>query len=67
MALKCQLVANSRYRDKAYDVITFSVKKGKRDEYKQAALDRGLSLASLLQKSVEDYIATHKPAKTNTD
>ena len=58
---KSRILANTRYRDKAYDVISFAVKKGKREEYKQAAAERGLSLASFLKNGVEEYIQRHEP------
>ena len=59
MASQARLAANARYREKAYDVISFSVKKGKKEDYKQAAEQRGMSLAGILQSGVEEYIANH--------
>ena len=61
MATKTQILANARYRDKSYDVISFSVKKGKRNDYKNLAEERGLSLSMLIQKSIEEYIQNHEP------
>lgn len=63
MATKSQILANSKYRLKAYDTISFAVKKGKREEYKQAAAARDMSLAGLLQNSVDEYIQNHPPIK----
>lgn len=59
MASQARLDANRRYREKAYDRISIDVKKGKRDEYRQAAEMRGMSLAGILQTSVEEYIKNH--------
>ena len=58
---KSQLMATVRYNEKAYDKIVASVKKGKRDYYKEEAAKRGLSLAMLIQKGVEEYIENHQP------
>lgn len=59
---KSRLLANARYIEKAYDSLAVRVKKGKRDYYKQEAAKRGLSLASLIQKSVEEYLHNHQPS-----
>lgn len=45
------------YKKANYDHIAFHVKKGKREEYKQAADDFGISLRELFQTSVEEFIA----------
>lgn len=57
---KSQLLAVQRYQDKAYDRLAIRVKKGKRDEWKTAAADLGLSLAGLVVAGVEEYISRHK-------
>ena len=67
MASQARLAANARYREKAYDVISFSVKKGKREEYKQAAEMRGMSLAGILQSGVEEYIQNHPVIDKGSD
>ena len=59
MASQARLDANRRYREKAYDRVSIVVKKGTRDEWKQAAAVRGMSLAGILQSGVEEYIANH--------
>ena len=59
MATATQILANANYRAKAYDVISTSVKKGKRDEYNAAAKELKLSLAMLIQNGVEEYIKNH--------
>lgn len=59
MATATQILANANYRAKAYDVISTSVKKGKRDEYNAAAKKLKLSLAQLIQNGVEEYIRNH--------
>ena len=59
MASQARLDANRRYREKAYDRVSIDVKKGTRDEWKQAAAVRGMSLAGILQSGVEEYIANH--------
>lgn len=59
MATATQILANANYRAKAYDVISTSVKKGKRDEYNAAAKELKLSLAQLIQNGVEEYIQRH--------
>ena len=60
MALtESQKRANQRYRDKVYDRLAVMIKKGKREEYKNAANVRGMSLAGLVQSSVEEYIENH--------
>ena len=63
MATKARIEANRRYRDKAYDRISIDVKKGKREEYRQAAAVRGMSLAGFLQNGADEYIQNHPPIK----
>ena len=58
---KSRLLANARYREKAYDSVTIQLKKGKKDHYKEEAAKRGLSLAMLIQKGVEEYLENHQP------
>lgn len=66
MATKTQILANARYRDKAYDAISICVKKGKREEYRKLAAQRDLSLAMLIQKSIEEYVANHAVINSET-
>lgn len=56
VASKTQLLANARYREKAYDALNIFVKKGKKDFYKDSAAKLGISLSALIQKGVEEYI-----------
>lgn len=50
-----KVLANKKYRAKAYDTIGFDVPKGKRDEYKAKAAANGLSLAKFLFLAAESY------------
>lgn len=59
---KSRLLANARYHEKAYDRICVDLKKGKREYYKEEAEKRGLSLAMLIQKGVEEYLHNHQPS-----
>ena len=52
-----RLRANANYQAKAYDKLTITLKKGKREYYKAEAAKRGLSLAAFIQTAVEKYIA----------
>ena len=52
-------VANIKYRGKAYDRISFDVKKGTRDIWKQAAAARGLGQNEMIRLSVDEYIQNH--------
>ena len=63
-ATKARIMANMRYRDKAYDQLSISIPKGKRAEYATAAKKRGMSLASLIKTSVAEYIQNHPVADT---
>lgn len=42
-----------------YDRIIIEVRKGKRDAYKLAASELGLSLSMLVQRGVEEYVQNH--------
>lgn len=63
MATKSRLLANKKFREKTYDVITFEADKGKRDAYKLIAAELGLSLRMLIQNGVEEYARTHAGEK----
>lgn len=58
---KSQTLATNKYNAKAYDSIIVRVKKGIRDEYKQAAKLRGLSLARLVTSAVDEFLKNHPP------
>lgn len=49
----------TRYRTIIRDMIAVEVPKGKRDIYKIAAQELGLSLSRLVQNGVEEYIKNH--------
>ena len=51
------------YKKANYDQILFRVRKGKREEYQQAAESLGLSFWAFLQKGVEEYISNHANEK----
>ena len=56
---KAQQMAKDKYRQEKRDQITAEVPKGKRDAYKLAAREFGISLALLIQSGVEEYIQNH--------
>ena len=49
-----------RYRDKTYERIVLDVRKGTKDFYKSEAAKRGLSLAMLIQNSINEYLKNHQ-------
>lgn len=48
---------DAEYKKANYDKIFFLVKKGKREEYKQAAEDFGLGQAEMIRLAVDTFIA----------
>ena len=54
-----QQLAKDKYRKEKRDQMTVEIPKGKREVYKQIAADLGISLALLVQFSVEDYGRNH--------
>lgn len=56
---QAQKLAVQKYRAKTYDTIGFDVKKGKREEYKAAAAELGLSLAAFLTNAADEFIQNH--------
>lgn len=60
---KAQLIAQQKYNSKNLDSITFRVKKGKKEEYKEAADTRGLGFMEMIRLAIEEYIANHKPIR----
>lgn len=58
---KAQKLATANYRNKTYDNILFRVKKGKRDEYKQAAAIRNIGFHEMIRNSIDEYIQNHPP------
>lgn len=55
-----KMAYNDEYNKNTYDNLHLRVKKGIRDEYKQAANRLGLSLAALVTSAVDEYIERHK-------
>ena len=60
---KAQLIAQQKYNSKNLDSVTFRVKKGKKEEYKEAAEVRGLGFMEMIRLAIEEYIANHEPIK----
>ena len=56
---QAQMRATIRYRDKNFDRFEINVKKGKKEEYKQAAEERGIGLMELARRGIEEYIENH--------
>ena len=48
-----------KYRTTNYDLIAIEVRKGKRDAYKMAASELGLTFSMLVQNAVEGYVQNH--------
>ena len=48
-----------KYKDVHYDRLAIWVKKGKRDIYKKAAAELGVSLSMLVRDGVEEFIRNH--------
>lgn len=53
------MATNQEYKNLNYDRLAIWIKKGRREEYKTNAAEFGLSLASLIQAGVEEYIQNH--------
>lgn len=64
---KSQLIAQQKYNEKNLDSITFKVKKGKKDEYKAAALARGLGFMEMMRLAIEEYIQNHAPINDKSE
>lgn len=62
---KAQARSTLKYRRKTYDPLTIQLKKGKRDYYKKAASERGISLAEMFRTAVEEYIQNHESLPRN--
>ena len=54
-----QKLAQQRYNEKTYDLVNFRVKKGKKEEYKQAAELRGLGFMEMIRRAVDEFIKNH--------
>ena len=59
MLTDSQRKANRKWRDANLDKICVQVHKGLRQEWKDAAAARGLSLAALIAAAVSEYIVAH--------
>lgn len=53
------MATNDIYKKENYDQILIRVKKGKKEEYKQAAEGLGLGQMELFRTAVEEFIANH--------
>lgn len=53
---KTSAEVKNRYNAKAYDRISYSVKKGDKERYSQEAKKRGMSLNAFISMCVEQYI-----------
>lgn len=60
---KAQLIAQQKYNSKNLDSITFRVKKGKKEEYKEAADARGIGFMAMIRLAIDEYIANHEPIR----
>lgn len=58
---KAQRLAQNKYDQKTYDQILIRVKKGRREEYKQAAALRGVGFMEMIRLAIDEYIANHEP------
>ena len=56
---QAQKLAQDKYNAKAYDQILVRVKKGKRDEWKQAAELLGIGYVEMIRQATDEYIANH--------
>ena len=59
-------MSDYEYKKTKYDSILFRVKKGKADDYRQAAQDLGIKFWDLIQAGVEEYIANHGGEEINS-
>lgn len=50
---KATTTAKNKYNDKAYDRISLSVPKGKKDQYREEAEKRGMSLNNFIMQALE--------------
>ena len=58
-----QRIAQAKYNADNYDRVAILIKKGKREEWKQAAAARSLGYAEMIRQSVEEYIQNHPVGK----
>ena len=63
MLTDSQRKANQKWREANMDKICIQVRKGLRQDWKDAAAARGLSLAALISAAVAEYIAAHPAVK----
>lgn len=60
---KAQILAQMRYNAKTYDRLEIQLKKGTKEEYRQAAKMRGVGLMELFRRGADEYIQNHPPIK----
>lgn len=51
---------NQKYTNDNYDILTFYVSKGKREELKKYAAEHNMSLNKLMTNALDEYFANHK-------
>lgn len=54
-----QKLAQQKYDQKSYDQILIKVRKGKRDEYKEKALELGFGQMEMIRAAIEEFIQRH--------
>lgn len=59
--------ANRKYNEKTYDQIKIQARKGTRDAWKTQAERRNMSLASLIQTAVAEYLERHPEPESTAD
>ena len=64
MAIDKRFICIDYPRKNNRERLAIEVPKGKRDEYKAAAQELGLSLSRLVQNGVEEYIRNHFDKKS---
>jgi hypothetical protein len=53
---KTSTASKRKYNEKAYDRISLSVPKGKKDEFKKVAEQKGMSLNGMILEALEKFI-----------
>lgn len=59
--------ANRKYNEKAYEQVAIRVRKGTRDAWKTQAERRNISLASMIQTAVAEYLERHPEPENVAD
>lgn len=61
---KAQLLASKKYRQNNIEVLSVDVRKGKKAEYKAAAVALGLSQMEMIRRAIEEFITNHTVDKS---